>query len=215
MRKTLLALLLLSLAPASWGALIYDVSTDLSGLSAGSYLASFQFTDGDGVVNNTVELSNFNFVNANAGSPGLFGAASGSIATGFTLTDGDTLGDPFTGVDIPITVAASAMLSFRITATDNSAGFPDLLQFFILDANGGSLVYVRSDGDQSLLSLNLTGNPNSPAVPQTFPADPAYGGDATQPVAVDASGVSSVPEPSAVMLMASGVAALVVKRLRR
>src|SRR2546427_13289286 len=72
----------------------YDISMNTSpliGHAAAPFSLAFQFTDGSGAgdANNSIVLSNFLFgIGGSAvGSPTLFGDATGSLASGITLTD--------------------------------------------------------------------------------------------------------------------------------
>src|ERR1017187_697775 len=82
-----------ALCQTASGDMIYNVTLDtapLVGHPAGPFYVEATFTDGSGVgdANNTVTMSNFTFGGGSAlGGPLVFGGASGSLATGVTITD--------------------------------------------------------------------------------------------------------------------------------
>src|SRR5207245_11083515 len=93
LRPAGLALLLLSASLCRAG-IVYNVSLNTSpliGHAAGPFSLGFQFNDGIGTgdANNTAVLSAFQFGvgGSAAGVPTLFGGATGSLASGVTLTD--------------------------------------------------------------------------------------------------------------------------------
>lgn len=198
-------ILLMMVYQPAMATVIYDITlptTALIGNAAGPFQLDFQLVDGDGVSNNTIVLTNFQF---GTGSPvGLgvgLGGGSGSLATGVSLMDTDFLNTFSAGFD------PGATLQFRLQSTTNFAGgTPDQFTFAILDQQGYFLatsyfdVFVSFDIDGASPML-LTG------------VSPLTGGPTVTLVTLN-----TVPEPSTVMLVGVGLlvgAALVHQRRKR
>ncbi|HEY8993698.1 MAG TPA: NF038129 family PEP-CTERM protein [Lacunisphaera sp.] len=152
----------------------FSVSLDTStliGNPAGPYALDFQLNDGAGVGdgNNTATLSNFQFGGGSAsGSPTWFGGASGSLASGVTLSDTSPFNE-FYQLFVP-----GAWLSFSVHLSTNfiPGGTPDLFSFAILDGNLLNLA-TQSLGSDTFLEANI--DSATPAVTTFASADGSIG----------------------------------------
>jgi len=200
---------LVASAPAL-AATVYDISLNTSPLTnpTDGYSLFFQFTDGSGLndANNTVTLSGFAFSGGNAlAGAQAFGGASGDLTGTIILTDSEF----FNAITQPFT--PGAVLSFLLDLTTNvdSGGVPDVFAMSILDGNGNEIPTLDDSGANTLVTISI----DSPLTIQTFGSDPntitstgnliAMGAPAVTP-----ADVSSVPEPSSLMLFATGLAGL-------
>jgi hypothetical protein len=116
---------------------IFHVTINTLPLAGLDVALDLQLIEGDGVQNNAVTLSAFDFGSGGAsGVPTLVGGAAGTVATAVTLSDTDFFNafvQPF---------VAGAVLSFDLMFTTNSvpgAFFPDRFTLAILDANGAEI----------------------------------------------------------------------------
>jgi hypothetical protein len=193
---------------------IYDVSIDTAALtssSSGPFSLDFQFTDGSGTNdgNNTVTLSNFSFgAGSPTGSAATTGTVSGDLTGGFSLTDSDFFNE-FTQTFTP-----GNTLSFTVDLTSNvdAGGVPDEFSFAILDSTGSEIptlgtfdILLLADIDSSQPTL------------YGFASDPSRGTVATgESIDLEApvitSPTSQVPEPSFLLLLASGLSILALRR---
>lgn len=183
------------------------VSVDTSSLVglSGQSEVFFVLTDGNAPTpgTNTATLSDFSF-----GTGGLGGAVDtantfGNVTTGLNLADGATLlDDQFTNVFAGFFTAGN-QLTFDLTLTANlmtGAPAPDEFALFIVDPNGNPLPSTDPDGSGSLLTVTI--DSANPSV-QTY----------TDAVTVMSNTVPA-PEPSALLLLAVGFAALSALRTR-
>jgi PEP-CTERM motif len=192
-------------SPAEATSISFRVQVNTAPL-VGSPLAplflDFALTDGSGTlaVPNTVVINNFNFGGGSAvGSPTLAGGASGSLAASVTLSDSANF---FNELFQQFTPGNS--LSFDVTATTNADPIsPDAFSFAILDKNLFNLP-TTGLGD-SLVLANLAPSLTVSKV-QTF--------NTTNPAGVTAL-ASPIPEPGTLLLLGSGVVAVVRRRVRR
>ncbi len=211
-RLIALTVVLLS-ATVSQAGVIYDVSLNTSpliGHAAGPFSLAFQFNDGSGAgdSNNTAILSAFQFGagGSAAGSPSLFGGASGSLASGVTLTDSSFF-NAFTQQFNP-----GSLLKFRLQVSTNvdAGGTPDEFSFSILD---NTLTELPTLGFFDVFVVLDIDSPNP--VPQSFDSDPS------RPPAGGGSGITmsasqlalATPEPSSFILLGIGLA-LISRRVR-
>jgi hypothetical protein len=190
--------------------LIEDISMNtapLIGDAAGAFSLEFQLNDGSGIgdKNNTANLTNFLFTGGTAvGSPTLTGGATGNLTSGASLTDSSFF-NQFIQEFTP-----GNTLSFRLSLSTNvdSGGTPDEFSLAILDHTGSEIptkslfdVFVQIDIDST-----------NPLI-HTFATDvsrkPAGGGGPIDIAAPTVTPVNSVPEPSMLWLMLSGLVPLV------
>jgi hypothetical protein len=175
-------LLLLSTANAAHAA-SFLITLNTASLSGEETLA-FSLTNGDGVTDNRIQLTNFNFGGGNPlASPSDQGSGiSGNLGAGITIKDSDFL-ELFSQ---PFKVGSS--LSFDVTTTDAfGGGTPDGFLMYLCDATF-TTCYSDDPLTDSLLSLQLTGSPLKTSDFVLFGAT-AQG--------LNAPTVTSVPEPPA------------------
>jgi hypothetical protein len=174
------SLLLLSAAGGATAA-SFSVNLDTAPLS-GTQTIAFSLTDGDGISDNSIQLTNFSFGGGNAlGVPAYQGTGlSGSLTAGITLTDTtfvNLFSQQFT---------AGSSLSFTLNTTNEFAGgAPDGFLMYLCDASF-TTCYSDDPLTDSLLFLSLTGDPltTSSLALQSASAQ-----------GLDAPTVTSVPEP--------------------
>jgi len=174
----------------------FDVSLNTSSLS-GTQILVFGFTDGDGVADNSATITNFNFGGGAAqGSPTYFGTdTSGSLSSSVFLDDVD-----FSSLFYQSFTVGSS-LSFLLNVTDNFAGgTPDAFAMSLCAADF-SQCYSDDFNSGADLVLNI---PGTALTPSSFILNPASLQNLPAPVVTAAS--SSVPEPSAALLLCAGLA---------
>jgi PEP-CTERM motif len=173
-----------------------NVTVNTSSLS-GTQTIIFGITDGDGVADNNVALSDFNFGGGTAeGSPSYFGSGvSGDLSSVIAMDDSG-----FSALfEQQINVGSS--LSFALATTDNfSGGTPDAFAMFLCDSTV-STCYSDDAVSGAMLILNLTGGTVSPS---GFILNGAS--DQGLPAPVVTSPSTSVPEPASLLLLAIGLA---------
>lgn len=194
---------------------LFNITLDtasLVGHPAGPFYVEFALTDGSGIgdANNTVTLSNFNLGGGSAlGSPFLFGGASGSLATGVTITDTSFVS--FFSEQFAPGLHLSFLLG--LTSNDDAGGTPDGFTFFILDSSGVALPTLAPFGDYFLgAALGSTG-----PLFDAWGSDPSRAPTDGDPVSISAPIVtasSAVPEPGSIYLVASVVVVMALVRHR-
>lgn len=197
------ALLIASAAPALAAPISLQVTLDTSDLvAAGIFTVDFQLNDGGGGPSGTsLSLTSFSFGGgASAGGETYSGpGASGTFGTGITLTDAEFL-NQFLGDFTP-----GSSLSFIINGDGPAQSPPDLFTMAILDPDGFE---IETAGPfLEFLSISFDGEP----LIETFASTD---GDFTVPAPLVES-MSAVPEPSALLLVGSGVVGLAVRLRRR
>jgi hypothetical protein len=172
-------------------------TTPLQGL--GQFSLDFQFLDGDGIQNNSVVLSGFDFVGGGGpiGVPTLVGGAAGSIASSIALTDTEF----FNALTQPFTAGPALVFSLALTTNAAAAGSPDRFALAILDASGAAI--PTTGLAEELLGIDITR-------PLTMTTS---GSDLTR-TALDLSApaIQAVPEPSTVGLLALAVSCYAAAR---
>jgi hypothetical protein len=187
-------------AAASARADSFDVSLNTASLSSAQILA-FGLTDGDGVADNNVTLSGFAFGGGSAvGSPDYQGTTgvSGDLGSMINMND--------SGFSALFTQQfdAGSSISFLLNITNNFAGgTPDAFAMYVCDTSLNC--YSDDINTQAMLVLNLTGATLSPS---SFILNAASAQGLPAPVVTVASGTSTVPEPSSLILFLGGIVAL-------
>lgn len=183
---------------------ILDVSVDTSSLAGltGSEVF-FEFTDGSGTGdgNNTVTLSNISLGTGVVGSvdTSVFGGAGGfdpasNLSSGISITDSSFF-NQFAQYFTP-----GGFLSFTLDLTTNvdAGGTPDQFSLYIDDPNFNC---IDSATDPTCVNSILSVSLDSSTAPTT-----SYDSDLV--TAASPAAPSPVPEPSSLLLLASGLALL-------
>jgi hypothetical protein len=198
--KYLFAGIVLLSAAGAANAASFSITLNTSSLSGAQTLA-FSLTNGDGVTDNRIQLTNFNFGGGNPlGSPSDQGSGiTGSLGAGITIKDSDFL-ELFSQQ-----FKVGSSLSFDLTATDAFAGgAPDGFLMYLCDATF-TTCYSDDPLTDSLVSLPLTGSPLKTS-------DFALFGATAQ--GLNAPAVTSVPEPPlSFMALALTLAALLARHV--
>jgi hypothetical protein len=174
-----------------------NITLNTSSLS-GTQTIIFGITDGDGVADNNVALSDFNFGGGTAeGSATYLGSGiSGGLGSVVAMDDSG-----FSALfEQQINVGSS--LSFALATTDNFAGgTPDAFAMFLCDSTV-STCYSDDAVSGAMLILNLTGGT---VTPSSFILNGAS--DQGLPAPVVTAGVTA-PEPASFLLLGFGLALL-------
>jgi len=194
------ATLLLAWTATSGRADTFDVSLKTSPLvGLGPQILFFEFIDGDGAIDNSLALSDFNFATG-----GAVGAPDYSGTTGVTgdLTSGITMNDSAGFALFDQEFNAGASLSFQLTTSNNFAGVaPDEFSMFVCDL--AFSCYSDDTAAGNLLGLGLTGGTLTPL---SFTLNPAA--DQSLPKPVVTVPTTTTPEPSSVLLLGFALALL-------
>lgn len=193
LKGTLLAGLLL-VAPTAWADPTFNVSLNTSSISGTTGQVVFELIDGDGVVNNSLSLANFDFGGGSiAGAPDYVGTSgvSGDLSSSISMDDSGG----FAAFTQPLTFGAS--FSFQLTTTNNFSGSPAPDAFSMaLCAPDFSACFSDDQASGLLLQLDLTGGTLSPA---SFTVNGASAQGLPAPVVTFAT---TAPEPSTGLLFA-------------
>jgi hypothetical protein len=164
------------------------------------YELELYLTDGDGVENTTVTISDLTYVGATlVDPPSLSGNASANVDGSYTLRDIMFLSS------LVQSFRAAASVSFVVTFSSVFSGLqqPDLFGFAIWDPQG---IVSGSGPGLELLSIDFTATP----LVSTFGATDLDGNAfLAAPVAVP------VPEPTTLSLLAIGLAGATMRRRAR
>jgi PEP-CTERM motif len=201
------ATLLLTWTTNSAHADSFDVSLKTSSLvGLGPQILLFEFIDGDGSIDNSLTLSDFNFATGAA-----VGAADYSGTTGVSgdLTSGIAMNDSGGLAIFDQEFNAGASLSFQLSTTNNFAGVaPDEFSMFVCDLSFDC--YSDDMVAGNLLGLGLTGGTLSPS---SFTLNGAMGQGLPTPVVTEVT--ATTPEPASILLLGLGLALLgLMNRMR-
>jgi hypothetical protein len=197
------ALVLSAVAARADGGTV-TVTLNTSSLS-GTQTIVFGITDGDGVADNNVALSDFNYGGGSAeGSATYLGSGiSGDLSSVIAMDDSG-----FSALfEQQINVGSS--LSFALATTNNFAGgTPDAFAMFLCDSTV-STCYSDDAVSGAMLILNLTGGT---VTPSSFILNGAS--DQGLPAPVVTAGFT-VPEPTSFLLLGFGLALLALMNWAR
>jgi hypothetical protein len=180
-----------------------NVTLDTSSLS-GTQTLVFGIADGDGVVDNSAALSDFNFGGGSAEGPASYvgSGVSGDLSSVINMDDSG-----FSALfEQQINVGSS--LSFVLNTTDSFAGgTPDAFAMYLCDATL-STCYSDDALSGAMLILNLTGGA---VTPSSFILNGASDQDLPAPVV----GEVTAPEPTSIWLLGFGLTLLAVMNRTR
>lgn len=181
----------------------FKVTLTTSPLS-GTQTLAFGLTDGDGVANNTVSFSAFNFGGGGSlGSPTYSGSGiTGDLGSAVSMNDG--------GFSALFTqqLNVGSSLSFILTTTSNFAGgTPDALAMYLCDATLNTC-YSNDASTGAMLILNLAGGSLSPS---SFILSGADAQGLSAPVVTPVV----TPEPVTLPLLAGGLLFAAFLRARK
>ena len=216
LRKALSLTLLIGFSMAGLGKsasaqLDFHVSLNTATLAGGSFFVDFSLSDGSvgssGVpdTNNTITINNFSLDGGTAGAiaPPTLGNASGNIASGFTLSDGDPLGT----ADIAQEFTPGSILSFDVHSTTNvdAGGTPDLFLFRLLDSSQNTIATNDPNPPDydGFIELNLSSTTLTVSNVGAFgSSNPVL----AAPIVTDLNPATPpVPEPGALALLIGGL----------
>ncbi len=168
---------------------IYDVTIDTSPIQSTAGFMAFDLIDGDGLINNSITISNFSS-DAALITEAVTGDVIGALNPGpMVIGDGDFFNEMLQEVTF------GTFVNFRLETTGNGpfGPTPDSFAFFLLDS--GFFPYPTNDplGTDALMVLDID---NAQPVPQVFVSASA------------SANVSLVPLPGAIVLLMSGLVAL-------
>lgn len=211
-KSTILAVILAAVGSTAARAGAFTVEFSLNTTSIvglGTFSLAFQMVDGSGTgdADNTVSLYDFNFSGGSASGPAmLFGGATGSVATGLTLTNSSPLFNAAVQGFVP-----GHQLTFEATLTDNAgAPFPDLFTMSILDPSGNGIPTFDTVND-SFLTVTLDGTTTTLPKGITVPPTSFFGADPSQ-TSYGLPAPTAVPEPSSLILLAASCVFLLFQR---
>lgn len=195
---------LLSAAPLTAWSYSLDFNIDTSTLAGNTATLAFDLIDGDGAINNTVQISNF--LPSGSYIPGaLSGDASGTLNSTVFLGDNSLVINEFLQ---SFTLGNSLQFHIETSNLFNPGSLtPDSFAFFILDGSASLPLFPTTDpfGADALLAIDLNGANNGLAV---------FGSTAGPSWAVQSASVS-VPTPGTLLLLIVGITGAYLSRTRR
>jgi len=159
-------------------------TTPLSGASA---TLAFDFIDGDGIVNNSVTISNFQSDGALA-SPGTTGDVSGTLPGPVTLSDTQF----FNELLVPLTLGTS--VSFNLDYSNSEGSPPDSFSLFLLDPSAINSLVTTDLAGNALLQIQMDGTTTNLSL----------AGSNTPAISVSTNSVVPTPEPPSGVLLGVG-----------
>jgi len=204
--------------PSSSYAVNYTVTLDTRSLASepappAPFSLEFQLNDGDGTVNNTITLSNFNFGTGGSatGSPTTTGGASGNLSSTVTLTDSSFFNEFIQG----FTPSSTDPLSFLFDLTTNEEPItPDSFSLAIFDSSGIGI-------PTSFFDVFLQADITSPLIINTYASDASLSPPGCPtcaaieiPSLLVTTDTSPVPEPSTIVLLTSALSVMALRRRR-
>ena len=161
------ATVLVSLLVPAGRADSFDVSLNTSALSGTTQVLAFGLTNNDGVADNTISLTGFNFGTGGSAVSGTQDCTLGGFLSGAgcggNLTSGVTLTDSATEAFFDEAFTVGSSLSFAMTTTNAFAGgIPDGLAMYLCNATLSSC-YSDDSSTTAMLVLGLAGTPLTPS----------------------------------------------------
>lgn len=190
-----LAIFLLSSASLSVWGMALNVSIDSTGLAGTSAFLAFDVIDGDGVIDNTVQINGFLADTTFDSSLALLtGDATGSLNTSVTLGDAGGFNELLQPIILGNTMQFQLQLSDLF---ESGALVPDSFSFFILDEITGLPLFPTTDltGADALFAIDMNGQGGNLSVYA------ATGSSANWTVS---PGRGTVPEPGTFPLLLIG-----------
>lgn len=185
-------------APLPVSATALQFTLDTSSLSGTVAQLAFDFIDGDGVVNNTVVVSDF-YTTGTLGNSSFSGGVTVTNPGPFPVTLTDTVF--FNEFLQEITLGNSVSFTLNLTHQwDSSGSFPDSFAFFLLDSTATLPLFNTTDLlGGALFAVDIDGTPGGTRF-HLF----AYA-DTGEPVTWTLEPVVSVPLPSTALLIGAGL----------
>jgi hypothetical protein len=194
-------LILIVTPPLPVWAYAFNINIDTTSLATTDVTLAFDFIDGDGPGNNTLQVSNFLTHGGSFDPTTAIGMSTGDVSG--LLDSAVVMGDlsGFSEFLQPITLGTS--FQFQLNTTNQFAAggiLPDEFSFFILDSSGILPLFSTTDGTgaDALFALDLTGtgsgNLSVFASTSTQPNPPTW----------SVVPVQAVPEPAAFGLLLVG-----------
>lgn len=195
-------LALLSATPLTAWSYSLNVNVDTSGFTGTAATLAFDFIEGDGATNNTVQVSNF-LPNGSYSSGPNTGDVSGSLSSTVFLGDSSFFNEFLQ----QITLGNSLQFHIETSNLFNPGGLvPDSFAFFILDELGSFPLFTTTDGSGALFAVDLTGANDGLSV-FTSTVGPSW--------TVQSSPGGSVPTPGTLSLLVAGIWGAYLSRKRR
>ena len=149
-------LLVIAVRTSPGWAYAYNINVNTASLAGTAAALAFDFIDGDGIDNNTVQISNFL-------TDGIFDPATG-VGTGEVSGQLDSvvvIGDASGFNEFLQAITLGNSFQFQLETTNvfaAGATVPDSFSFFILDSSGFPLFATTDNtGANALFALDLTG----------------------------------------------------------
>jgi hypothetical protein len=203
-RKSLLSALLFCLAlPAL--ADTYDVTVDTSSISGTAGSLDFNFNPGGFQAQAaSLQILDLSSNGSLAGSPELTGDVSGALPSTVTFDNGTGFNDYFEGFTYGSTLSFDVSLYGPALSSPNGAStFGSTFAFSMFSDAAGTIPALTTDtteGFAFIVNVNLDGSTTVT--------------DFSDQTTVE-SGTSVIPEPDSLLLIATGLAMIVVARMRR
>ncbi len=190
--------LLTALARGTVRADTIDVTVDTTALSGTTAALAFDFIDGDGLINNSVSIGNFQS-DAVTGPGETTGDVTGALPGTVTLSDAQF----FNELLLPATLGTS--ISFELDYTNIPGSPPDAFSLFLLDAAGiNSLVTTDLPGDE-LLEVDMSGGASGTVLAPIAIA-PGIG------IRFSSGLPTPTPEPGPALLLGAGLLLIICER---
>lgn len=158
MRKavnSIIFMALLSAIPLTAWSYSLNINVDTSSLAGTAATLAFDFIDGDGAINNTVQVSNF-LTDGSYSSGTDTGDVSGSLNSAVAFGDNQFFNEYLQ----QITLGSSLQFHLQTSNLFNPGGIaPDSFAFFILDGSANLPLFTTTDstGSDALFAVDLTG----------------------------------------------------------